>query len=417
MKIKTIAKGTDPQAALVNSKAKFPAMVAGFGAGKTQALIYRAAKLIFSNGGDVAYYLPNYPLVRTIAYPRFQELFENLGVPYDLNRSEHILRVNNKQIIFRTMENPDTIVGYEVGDSLVDELDTLPTAKASEVWNKIIARNRQKKPNGVQNTVAVGTTPEGFRFVYEKWQKNRTPSYELIKAPTYSNPHLPAGYVDSLRETYPSNLLNAYIEGEFVNLASGSVYVNYDRELNNCQITANQSETLHIGMDFNVNNMSASIHVMRDSKAFAVDEIIGAQDTPSVIKIIKNRYPDNPVIVYPDASGGSTNTTNAGTSDIILLKNAGFSVNAPRANGRVRDRVAAVNMALCNNDGQRLYYVNVDKCPNIALGLEQQAYDKNGEPDKKAGFDHLNDAVGYFVVRKMPIKRRIEFVEQPTRWT
>lgn len=411
------AKGTKPQTALVNSTAKFPAMVAGFGAGKTQALTFRALRLIFSNGGDVAYYLPNYPLVRTIAYPRFQQALDDLGVPYDLNRSEHVLRVNNKQIIFRTMENPDTIVGYEVGDSLVDELDTLPTQKAAEVWNKIIARNRQKKPDGTQNTVAVGTTPEGFRFVYDKWMKNRTESYELIKAPTYSNPHLPAGYVDSLRETYPSNLLNAYIEGEFVNLAAGSVYVNYDRELNNSKIEANTSETLHIGMDFNVNNMSAAIHVMRDGKAYAVDEIIGGQDTPAVIKIIKNRYPNNPVIVYPDASGGSTNTTNAGTSDIILLKNANFSVNAPKANGRVRDRVSAVNMALCNNDGQRLYYVNVDKCPNIALGLEQQAYDKNGEPDKRAGFDHLNDAVGYFVVRKMPIKRRIEFVEQPTRWT
>lgn len=411
------AKGTKPQTALVNSTAKFPAMVAGFGAGKTQALTFRALRLIFSNGGDIAYYLPNYPLVRTIAYPRFQQALDDLGVPYDLNRSEHVLRVNNKQIIFRTMENPDTIVGYEVGDSLVDELDTLPTHKAAEVWNKIIARNRQKKPDGTQNTVAVGTTPEGFRFVYDKWMKNRTESYELIKAPTYSNPHLPAGYVDSLRETYPSNLLNAYIEGEFVNLAAGSVYVNYDRELNNSKIEANTSETLHIGMDFNVNNMSAAIHVMRDGKAYAVDEIIGGQDTPAVIKIIKSRYPNNPVIVYPDASGGSTNTTNAGTSDIILLKNANFSVNAPKANGRVRDRVSAVNMALCNNDGQRLYYVNVDKCPNIALGLEQQAYDKNGEPDKRAGFDHLNDAVGYFVVRKMPIKRRIEFVEQPTRWT
>jgi hypothetical protein len=411
------AKATAPQEALVNSKAKFPAMVAGFGAGKTQALTYRALKLIFSNGGDVAYYLPNYPLVRTIAYPRFQAALDDLGVPYDLNRSEHVLRVNNKQIIFRTMENPDTIVGYEVGDSLVDELDTLPANKASEVWNKIIARNRQKKPDGSQNTVAVGTTPEGFRFVYDKWQKNRTASYELIKAPTYSNPHLPAGYVESLRETYPSNLLNAYIEGEFVNLAAGTVYVNYDRQLNNATITSNASETLHIGMDFNVRNMSAAIHIMRNGNAYAVDEIIGAQDTPTVIQMIRNRYPDNPIIVYPDASGGSTNTTNAATSDIILLKNANFAVNAPRANGRVRDRVSAVNMALCNNDGQRLYYVNVDKCPNIALGLEQQAYESNGEPDKKAGFDHLNDAVGYFVVRKMPIKRRIEFIEQPTRWT
>ena len=412
------ATATKPQAALVNSPARFPAMVAGFGAGKTHALILRALKLIFTDGGgDVAYYLPSYPLMRTIAYPRFQEALDNLGIAYNLNKQEHVLRVNNRQIIFRTMENPDAIVGYEVGDSLVDELDTLPAAKAENAWNKIIARNRQKKDNGTANTVAVGTTPEGFRFVYSKWAKNRTESYELIKAPTYSNPHLPDGYIDALRESYPSNLLDAYIEGEFVNLTSGSVYVNFDRELNNTDITHTDRETLHIGLDFNVGKMAAAVHVMRDGKVYAVDEISSGRDTPDVINIIKERYPNNPVIVYPDASGGSASSTNAAQSDLTLLRNANFQVNAPRANGRVRDRIAAVNMALCNNDGQRLYYVNIEKCPNIALCLEQQAYDKNGEPDKASGFDHMNDAVGYFVVRKLPIKRDRPVLNQPTRWT
>jgi hypothetical protein len=393
-------------------------MVAGFGAGKTHALVLRTLNKIFSQGGaDVAYYLPNYPLVRTIAYPRFQAALDDIGIPYELNRSEHVIRVNNRQIIFRTMENPDTIVGYEVGDSMVDELDTLPANKANDVWNKIIARNRQKKANGHTNTAAVGTTPEGFRFVYERWYKNPSESYELIKAPTYSNPHLPAGYIESLRETYPANLLNAYIEGEFVNLTSGTVYMNYDRLLNAKGLVPSTNETLHIGMDFNVNNMAAAIHVMRDGNAYAVDEISGGQDTPNVIRTLRNRYPDNPIIVYPDASGGATSTTNAASSDLVLLRNAGFTINAPRANGRVKDRVAAVNMALCNNEGHRLYYINIDKCPNIALGLEQQAYDKNGEPDKSTGFDHMNDAVGYFVVRKMPIKRRHEFTAQPARWT
>jgi len=126
-------------------------------------------------------------------------------------------------------------------------LTLCPKAKANDVWNKIIARNRQKKANGKINSVAVGTTPEGFRFVYEKWKKNPTESYQLIKAPTYSNPHLPDGYIQSLRETYPTHLLSAYIEGDFVNLTSGSVYMNWDRALNGTLSEANKSETLHIG--------------------------------------------------------------------------------------------------------------------------------------------------------------------------
>jgi len=390
-------------------------MVAGFGAGKTHALVLRTVKLIFGDGKDIAYYLPNYPLVRTIAYPRFTEVLDNLGVSYKLNRSEHTIEVNGKTIIFRTMDNPDAIVGYEVGDSMVDELDTLPTVKARNAWNKIIARNRQKKASGI-NTVAVGTTPEGFRFVYEKWAKEPTDSYELIKAPTYSNPHLPDGYIEALRETYPTNLLEAYLEGEFVNLTSGSVYTSWDRQLSGCDIEAKEHEPIHVGMDFNVNNMALAIHVMRNSKAYAVDEIVGGADTPAAIGSIRERYPNNPVIVYPDASGGATSSTNASMSDIKMLKNAGFTVNAPKSNGRIRDRVAAVNKALCNPQGERIYYVNVDKCPNIALGLEQQAYDKNGEPDKTGGFDHLNDGVGYFIVRQFPIKFN-RVISQPSRWT
>lgn len=413
MKIR--ARATSPQVQLVNSTARFPAMVAGFGAGKTQALMLRALKLIFSDGEDIAYYLPSYPLVRTIAYPRFGELLDNLGVKFYLNKHEHTIQVNGKTIIFRTMDNPDSIVGYEVGDSLVDELDTLPIAKARDAWHKIIARNRQKKRSGT-NTVAVGTTPEGFRFVYEMWKKNPTESYELIKAPTYSNPHLPEGYIDALRESYPSNLLQAYIEGEFVNLTAGVVYTNYDRKSCDTDVVATEYEPLHIGMDFNVNKMAAAIHIMRGGKAYAVDEIIRASDTPAVINIIKAKYPNNPVIVYPDASGAATSSTNASMSDIKQLKNAGFSINAPRTNGRVRDRVAAVNKALCDPKGNRVYYVNVEKCPNIALGLEQQAYNTNGEPDKTSGFDHLNDGVGYFIVRQFPIQFN-RIITSQTMWS
>ena len=415
MKIR--AKGTKPQNQLVNSSARFPAMVAGFGAGKTQALMLRTLKLIFGEGQDIAYYLPSYPLVRTIAYPRFGEMLDNLGVPWHLNKAEHTIQVNGKTIIFRTMDNPDAIVGYEVGDSMVDELDTLPKDKARDAWNKIIARNRQKKKVGI-NTVAVGTTPEGFRFVYEKWAKDPTESYELIKAPTYSNKkNLPDGYIEALRETYPSNLLQAYLEGEFVNLTAGVVYTNYDRNLCNTDAVAKGGEPLHIGMDFNVNNMAAGIHVMRSGIAYAVDEIIGAADTPAVIDIIKSRYPNHAVIVYPDASGAASSSTNASMSDIKMLKNAGFSINAPRKNGRIRDRVASVNKALCDPQGNRSYYVNVEKCPNIALGLEQQAYDKNGGPDKTGGFDHLNDAVGYFIVRQFPITFNRIIAPQPERWS
>ncbi|WP_369081323.1 hypothetical protein, partial [Streptobacillus moniliformis] len=44
-----------------------------------------------------------------------------------------------------------------------------------------------------------------------------------------------------------------------------------------------------------------------------------------------------------------------------------------------------------------------DKCPEYTDALEQQAYDKNGMPDKEGGFDHVNDAGGYFIAKRFPI--------------
>lgn len=412
MKIR--AKATKPQTELVNSIAPFPAMVAGYGAGKSHALILRTMKLIFGNGGNIAYYLPTYDLIKTIAYPRFIEVLDNLKVAYKLNKSDHILEVNNKQIIFRTLDNPDRIVGYEVTDSMVDELDTLPINKARECWVKIIARNRQKKAG--QNTVAVGTTPEGFRFVYEQWGKNPTESYQIIKAPTYSNPHLPENYIDLLRETYPPQLLEAYIEGEFVNLTSGSVYPDYDRELNGTDATIQKGEPLHIGMDFNVNNGAAVVHIQRSPLALAVDELTGVRDTPSMIKILQEKYTGHTIIIYPDASGGATKSVNASISDLRLLKDAGFTIDAPKKNPFVKDRVAAFNRLICNPAGDRYYRVNTDKCPNLAVSLEQQVYDKNGVPDKESGLDHIVDGAGYYVSKRYPIKFK-KAINQPKRWS
>ena len=73
--------------------------------------------------------------------------------------------------------------------------------------------------------------------------------------------HLPDGYIDNLRNSYPSNLLSAYLDGEFVNLTAGSVYPEFDRLLNASTEVIRPNETLHIGMDFNVTKMSAIIHV------------------------------------------------------------------------------------------------------------------------------------------------------------
>jgi phage terminase large subunit len=395
-----------PQFDFITTQALFPAFVGGYGSGKSHAAIHRVITKKFENPlQNVAYYLPSYDLVTLIAMPRFVEVLTDLGVPHILNKSEKVITIGNgSQIVMRTMDNPEKIIGYEVADSVCDELDTLPIDKAADVWRKVVGRNRQKKANGNPNTIGVATTPEGFKFVYENWKRVPFAGSELIKASTYSNAHnLPEGYIDSLKATYPAAMLAAYLDGEFVNLTQGSVYAEFDRELNGTRESIKDKETLHIGMDFNVGKMAAVVHVLRDNNPHAVDELVNYMDTPVMIRAIKERFPGHAVMVYPDASGASRKTVNASESDIALLRQAGFNVLANKKNPFIRDRVAAMNRMIAK-DSERRYKVNTDKCPNLVECLEKQAYDKNGEPDKTSGFDHLADCAGYFISYRYPIQ-------------
>ena len=403
---------TKPQFDFIMSEAAYPAMVAGFGAGKSEALINRCIrqKLMYPNN-NVAFYEPTYDLVRMIAWPRFEAKLEELGIPFRLIKSPHnvIEVIGYGTIIFRSMDTPQRIVGYEVADSFIDELDTLKKDDAAYCWRQIIARNRQKKPvldgetEPRQNTIAVATTPEGFRFVYQAWAKDKAPGYELIKAPTESNPYLPDGYVQSLKDIYPEHLLAAYLNGEFVNLSSGTVYRSYNREVHRSQETVKIGEPLFIGMDFNVTKQAATVWVKRDGgkQWHAVDELVDMYDTPEAIKLIKERYQGHDVYVYPDASGGSRKSVDASISDIALLEQARFKIRANKSNPAVKDRIAATNGAF----ERGILYVNDYRCPTVAACLEQQVYDNNGAPDKKAGNDHQNDASTYPIAFEFPLRK------------
>lgn len=395
-----------PQYNFVNSTAKYPAMIAGYGAGKTTAGVLRSLRLKLAYPAqNVGFYLPTYDLVKQIAFPRFEETLNEAGYQYFLNETDKDLIIYGLRgrIIFRTMDKPERIVGYEHAHAVVDELDTLKTDKAAEVWRKIIARNRQKMPDGSQNTVGVATTPEGFRFVYEKWKRRPIIGSQIIKASTHSNAkNLPADYIDTLRDNYPDSMLDAYLDGEFVNLTQGCVYPDFSRDLNDCSTVDDGKETLHVGVDFNVGRMAAVVHVMRAGDPHAIYEFVGMLDTPALITTMKHRYPDRRIICYPDASGKNRKSNNASQSDVALLKQAGFMVLAKSANPFVRDRIAAFNK-LIHKNGERRYRVNVDACPFLTECLEKQAYDKNGEPDKTSGFDHVIDAAGYFVSYRYPV--------------
>ncbi len=407
---------TDAQRAFAASRAPFPAFVGGYGAGKTQALILRLLGLL-GGGSTVAYYMPTYGLIHDLGMPRLIAILEaEFGI-----RAKTRLVGGRPQVdvpgigrvLYRSMDAPEAIIGYEVVDSFFDELDTLPTDKAAQVWRLALARNRGKRQASVQgmppNTMAVATTPEGFRFVYDQWGRDTARAeangYVIHRGRTADNPALDPAYIETLRASYPPNLLDAYLDGLFVNLTSGSVYPGFDRKAAHVPTVQAPNEPLHVGMDFNVMNMTAIISVIRDDRPVTVGELTGVRDTPAMAAMLRQRFDGHSITVYPDASGNSRKSVNAQESDHSILRQAGFILRADPSNPAVRDRVNAVNKIIPE------WRINTDACPTLVQSLEQQAYDKNGEPSKDGGHDHANDAVGYFLTNRWPIVRRVARVQ------
>lgn len=360
------------------------------------------------------YFAPTYPQIRDIFYPTIEEVAHTLGLRVDIKVSDKEVhfysgRQYRHTTICRSMDKPQNIVGFKIGHALVDELDVMEADKARHSWRKIIARMRYNNPD-LKNGIDVTTTPEGFKFTHEMFKvalaekPELAKTYGIIQASTLDNAqNLPDDYIQSLYDAYPAELISAYINGQFVNLTSGTVYKSYDRTVNRSTETIQPKDALYIGMDFNVTKMAATVYVKRGEVWHAVAEIVDGYDTPDMSRIIKERWQDNGhrIVIYPDASGQNRTTKGASQSDISILSGAGFEVRAKPTNPAVKDRINAANRAF----ERCMVMVNDKECPVTARCLEQQAYDKNGEPDKSAGNDHQNDATTYPLAYEMPIHK------------
>lgn len=423
-----------PQYAFYTMNKAFRAFVGGYRSGKTFLGCVRLCALALEYPNiKLGYFAPTYPQIRDIFYSTISTVAELMGMTCEIKTSNNEVSLyyyNQLHAVIkcRSMEKPERIVGFDINHALVDEIDCMKKEKADAAWKKIIARlsskgfdekrlydeelNAELVIEALQeNTVDFTTTPEGFNWIYDFFVKQLKSDpelqkyYGIVHASTKQNAkNLPDDYIDKLYATYPANLVDAYVDGKFVNLTSGAVYPSFCRVGNNSNVVWDGKEEVRIGMDFNVNKMSAVIHVKRGSTWHAVNEFFKLADTPAMIEKIKEVYADaRKIYVYPDSSGHNTSSKSASVSDHSLLEDAGFSVVVDGVNPAVRDRLVSMNSAFFNAKEQTSYYVNTELCPEYTACLEQQTYAKNGEPDKTNDLDHLPDAGGYFIAKVLPV--------------
>ena len=377
---------------------------AGYGAGKTRSLCAMALKLMAQNVGFIGAILePTGPLLRDIWQTDFDQFLEHYEIPYSFRASplpEYVvhLKEGDCKLLCRSFENWSRIIGLNLAFCLADEIDVVSPTICEKAFPKILGRLRA----GNVRQFCAASTPEGFRWLYQTFgtdeAKERT-DRQLIKMRTQDNPHLPNDFIERMEANYDPSMLQAYLNGEFINLTTGQVYDRFTREQN---VINNKPdiglEPLRIGIDFNIQNTNAVIGIVQDQKLLIFDEISGVHDTDALAQTIKARYPMNKIYIYPDASGGNR-STNSSQTDIAILESYGFSNQSPRSNPPIRDRVSSVQALLCNGKGETRLFIHAS-CRKLIESMELQSYTEKGEPDKESGYDHMADCLGYLIWRE-----------------
>lgn len=395
---------------LADTETKIIGLVGGYGNGKTYTACRKAIQLSFLNAGFTGIITePTYPMLRDIFIPEMKQALEEWGIKYKFNASNSIflLDINGKEtkLICMSMENVERLVGINASFVICDEFDTSKPEIAYKAYNKLLGRLR----SGNVRQFIITTTPEGFRATYRIFVEEKSDNKRLIKAKTSDNKYLPPDFIETLEQQYPPNLLKAYLDGEFINLTSGTIFDYFDRKRHNTDIIENDSEALYVSQDFNIGGCISTVYVKRlingIVKLIQVYEI-ESYDTKAIITNIKHTYPNRVINIYPDASSNSRKTS-ASETDLQMLRGAGFNVFVNGRNPSARDRIVITN----NCFDKDIVLVNVNRCPKTAKAYEQHSYDEKGQPMKFNGagtVDDFTDAATYILAYLFPIGHKIQ---------
>lgn len=417
------------------------ALVTGLGGGKTYAgsrwVLMRA--VAFPESIHLVT-INSYTQAQDVVIPALDEALEELEIPHEwvAKRQTPTLYLDlggaRAEIRIRSTVRYDSLRGAEYGSWWADEIRDADQ-KAIPV---VLSRLRCRKAD--VPALLWTTTPNGHDFIFRRfadggeivdefdsnghpcrvWKAH--PDRAMIQTDTRANVFLAGEYGRTLAEAMDEQTLRQERGGEFIAMGN-RVYHAFDwKRHRSARAVYLPGYPLGIALDFNPHKMAAVLVQERRGVTMVVDEICARTGgTPAVIAEFRRRYPQLVdgvgVTLYGDSAGYNPDTRE-GVSDYALWSEAvpDLVIRVPKANGRVRDRVNAVN-SRCESGGKIRMLVN-PRCHETLADLEQNAWSEKLSTDiekKDPERTHFGDALGYYVVTEHPVRRKIDAARHRAR--
>lgn len=393
-------KLTKPQSSIWKSPKRFKVVICGRRFGKSYLAITWLIHNAMTNGGVNYYVAPSYVMAKQIAWRLLKQLAGEHAA--HKNESELFIEFKNGGIVqLKGSDNRDSLRGVSLSSCVLDEFCFM----TEEVWTEVIRPATSDR----QAPVMFISSPAGWNWakgIYDYALSGDDDNWQAWTFTTADGGNVKPEEIESAKRELPERTFKQEYLASFETL-SNRVYSNFDRLKNVTAETASLIDTkeLHIGLDFNVNPMSATVGIKVADQLHIVDEIVlPNSNTTELCAEVKSRYPNHKIYVYPDPSGRSRKTSAAGgTTDFTILELNRFYVVAPSAHPPIADRINEVQAMLCTASGERRLFIN-PKCKELIKSLDGMTYKQGtSAPDKSLGLDHVTDALGYKIHSMFPL--------------
>ena len=342
--------------------------------------------------------------LRVSVFQLFKDLIANEGLfdDFTINKTDMTItyKPNGSQLLFFGLDDIEKLKSIQGITSIwVEEASECDENDVAELNRRLRGHTKYAKQ------IIITFNPiSHLHWLKARFFDNPASTASIYRTTYKDNAFIDDEYKQEIEDikNYDVQQYNIYALGEWGVLNNNLVYHNFKESEHKTKLTLNDFQVLHIGLDFNVGGCAVVVCGIRDDKVHVVDSV-AVYDTDAVVThLIK--YKGKQIILYPNTSG-KNQTANAPQSSVDLLRQAGYRIDAPLANPPVRDRINAVNRMLAEDR----FLVN-DHCEKVVFALQTQAYDAKGKPEKSDDHvggapDDYNDALGYFIHRKFPIRK------------
>jgi hypothetical protein len=403
-------KLTPPQKTVSDHESRFRVVAAGRRFGKSFLSINELAKFSRFPNSKCLYVAPTYRQAKQVIWDELKNRLYAVKWIDKVNESDLNIRLKNGSVIFiRSADNREALRGAKYNFIVLDECADIH----EETWHQIL----RPTLSDTQGSALFIGSPKGRNWFYDLYSLSGETDWQSWQFTTLEGGNVPLAEIEAAKRDLDERTFEQEYLSQFVSYMGVCYYSFTEDNVLPAPSHLSNVTPIHVGMDFNIDPMSAVVCVEdREGNTWCIDEItIYSSNTNEMAQEIKRRYGNRPVFVYPDATGLRRTTNSTGMSDHLILQQHGFKLVTGKSNPPVAERISSVNARLCNNLGERQLFIT-PKCKQLREGLIKMTY-KEGtrQPDKNSGYDHITDALGYYIQRTYPIRGAEPEIYRDTR--